>query len=355
MIALGQALFFWTVFHNLKGLRRFFPLAILVLFLVGNFLFRLTPLGAFNHPLRSWFASPQLPLVRKDYAEFARLIHYLRAINQRGKTIYIVASSDVLNQDLVREAESQLFGRENVELSVFPSPDIDSRDTYPLEGLLKADVVIVANPFQSMLRPEEQEVVEVAFETFTENWVFARDFELLPMQFILGDGVIVRFYQRLRPTFVETALLTLRLFQDQVQPRPGNQSDWLLLEASGTGWIGKNPDQSVNLGFDRNGTASYLYFGTLPDQIFMKARMRAPGDQGDSCGALSLRLVSLTQQGSEVNHAETLISGQEPSEFSLSLDRENAAYLRLDLNGQENVHTEISCTTQILGLKISGP
>jgi hypothetical protein len=355
LLALGQALLFWSCQLYLEGRQRIFCQAVLISVLVVNFLSQLTVLGAFDYPLRSLFAEALLPLVRDDYAEFTHLLDTLRTTDRQGWMIYVVSSSEVLNQDLLRQAESQIYGPENVALAVFPSPDIDSRDTYPLEGLLQAGIVLVANPFQSELGTDEQEVVKVALDAFNENWEIAGDFELLPRRFNLGEGVVVSLYQRLRPTSLETALLTLRRFQQQIHPKPGNQLDWILLDSTGTGWINKNADQTVDLGFGGNGAASYIYFGSLPERIELAAGVHILMDQSSSCTVPSMRLAGLDIHGSEINHTETDLPGRDQSQVSLTLDRENAAYLRLDLSGQAKNPGSALCPVQILHLNISGP
>src|SRR5262249_37174477 len=155
-----------------------------------------------------------------------RLVDYLaRAAGDNRKPVYVAASSPNLNDDLLWHANRVLhedvlsYGSghfwDSRHLNILHwVPLADSRDTYPLDKLMAAEYVVVATPFQCHPHPEEQKVVQVVVNAFTEPWPFARDFVRLPETFTVGDGVQVAVYRRQRPTSLATAIQTLKAMEE---------------------------------------------------------------------------------------------------------------------------------------------
>ena len=111
--------------------------------------------------------------------------------------------------------------------------EIDSRDGFPFNQLLRADVIVTAQPTQYHIDPNQQRVVGGVDDLFTNNREFARDFVAFPAHFTLraspfdmilwddrfhpGNPPVVTIYRRIRPTSPETAARTrdfLRGFLD---------------------------------------------------------------------------------------------------------------------------------------------
>jgi hypothetical protein len=133
-----------------------------------------------------------------------------------------------MNDDLLRNAESSLHGESR--LDIVRSPQIDSRDYYPLEQLLEAKYILVSEPYQYILNnPDEQKVSRVVFDAFIQDWEFSQDFTRLPRSFQLSNGVVLNVYQRIRPTSIETALRTFDRMLAYIDRRPGQQPDWIIL------------------------------------------------------------------------------------------------------------------------------
>ena len=114
------------------------------------------------------------------------------------------------------------------KLNIFLTPQIDSRDFYPLELLLKANYVIVSTPVQYHLsNPEGQKVVEVVHRALTENWGIAEDFVRLSEEFELSDHVVLNIYKRQKRSSLETVISTFSTMTQFIGRRPGSQPDWI--------------------------------------------------------------------------------------------------------------------------------
>ncbi len=193
---------------------------VLVWILVGlNAVIGLTPLSL---PQVPGLAEGYPPLVREDMAEVEILVAALREMPQ---PVYIAASSEVINPDLIRSAERQLYP-DDLQLSVLRVPQVDSSDDYPLRDLLQANTVVVPESFQYTLRPEEQTVVQVVSEAFNQEWTLVRDFLRLNRSFKIGD-LDVRLYRRVRETDLATAIETLATMQEAIRPRYQGHRRWL--------------------------------------------------------------------------------------------------------------------------------
>ena len=184
---------------------------VLVWILVGfNAIVGLTPLSL---PQVPGLAQGYPPLVRDDIAQVDLLVAALRDMPQ---PVYVAASSEHLNPDLIRSAERQIYG-DDLKLAVLRVPQVDSSDEYPLRALLQAQTVVVPDSFQHSLRPDEQTVVRVVSDAFNQEWTLIQDFLRLNRRFSLSD-VEVRLYRRVRDTDLATAIATLAKMQAAIAP-----------------------------------------------------------------------------------------------------------------------------------------
>jgi hypothetical protein len=227
VLILGISALFFAAGSVLKGRVRSLVLVVAASYFVINMMIGLTSIGLDDH-ISPLFSKAYPPLKRTDYEEIVHLVSYLRGIASPGDPIYVVDSSFLMNEDILRSAEKTLY--EDPKLTVLYSPQLDSRDFYPLELLLKAKYVVVTSPFQYVVTdPEKQKVVKVMFEAFTENWEIAQDFVRLPVQFNLADGAVLSIYQRVRPTTAEAAVRAFNVMKAYIGVRPGQQPDWIVL------------------------------------------------------------------------------------------------------------------------------
>jgi hypothetical protein len=357
-VALGIQVFLWMTWLLLRGKQRTLILTLGVLLLVFNTAIALTPV---NLPasLRPLLAANYPPLVRNDYDTFVQMLEYLREIAPQKEPIYVVASSMTINAHMVEQAEIQLYGKKHRKLKVLDVPEIDSRDTYPLEKLLQAKYVVIAEPFQYHLPPQEQDIVKVAWDIFEQNREFARDFQRLPKQFLLDGGITLSIYERTQPTNFKTALATLGEMQRRIQPQPGSQSDWIIIEQSGREVsIAKNPDDTIEIKTSAPSNASLLYFGSIPEIVNLTGKIAALGDR---CPNLSLQLSALNSQGKVVNSASVAPARKDFKHLSLSVEGQQAAYLSLSINYGDSrstdsvnrVNNSNSCPLKLLNLNVS--
>jgi hypothetical protein len=168
------------------------------------------------------------PLVRSDYDEVLRLLDYMHSVADSGGSIYVGGSSRVMNYDIMAHAERDHRQPGQTALAFLEGPQVDSRDWYPLEELIRAQFVIITTPFQHHMAPSEQQVVRVVDVAFTEGWEIARDFVPLPVRFHLAESAEATVFGRMRPTSPATALRTFdeeRFFLSEHPP--GTQGDWI--------------------------------------------------------------------------------------------------------------------------------
>jgi hypothetical protein len=357
-VVLGIQAFLWMTWLLLRDKQRIWILSVGVLLLVFNAAIALTPISL-PASLRPLLAANYPPLVRNDYDTFVQMLEYLREIAPKKEPIYVIASSTTINAHMVGEAETQFYGKKHRKLKVLDVPEIDSRDTYPLEGLLQAKYVVVAEPFQYHLPPQEQDIVKVAWDMFIENRELARDFQRLPKQFVLDGNITLSIYERTKTTDFATALAALKEMQERIQPKPGSQSDWITMEQSGRGMLmGKNPDNTLEIKTSAPSSATLLYFGSIPEVVNLIGQTDF---RGDRCPALSLQLSALNSQANVIDSASVSPASDNPKHLSLSIEGKQAAYLSLNINYSdslrdgkaERANTPNSCPLKLLNLNIA--
>jgi len=249
-VVLGLAAFFWMTLSITRGMWRLSILAGGMTFIIANLLISLVP-GQINPKLEPWVAYRYPPLYRSDYNEVVELVKNLRDSVLDNNPIYVVDSSGWMNYDLLIKAEQALY--KDQKLNVLITPQIDSRDFYPLELLLKANTVIVSTPAQYHLYdPGEQKVVTMVYQAFKDNWKIAQDFTRLPEQFNLSDNVTLNVYRRVVPTSLETAVQTFAVMRDSIGRRPGGQPDWINLNPMISNPIFNNGDNAWVTNLDTN-------------------------------------------------------------------------------------------------------
>jgi hypothetical protein len=243
LIVIGLVALIWTTWSRLRGKMQWLMLGVMGGYLVLNFMVGLAPIGTMSRVFHPLFALNMPPLVRTDYDEVVRLVNSLRQLTPEGEPILVVGFQRLqLTASMVRSAEYLLYPDDDRVLNTLPTPEVDSRDSYPLEEMLEAQYVVVpsrlptysSNPTQNpavgeWLPNQENDVVNVVFDAFTQNWEFAQDFQRLPTEFQFENGVVVSIYQRLRPTSLVTTVRTLHAMQQKIGERPGSQGNWIIL------------------------------------------------------------------------------------------------------------------------------
>ncbi|MEG3968307.1 hypothetical protein QUA00_11905 [Microcoleus sp. T2B6] len=361
---LGLSTFFWTTWLTLKGKIRYFMLGAAGLYLVVNAAVGLIPLKI---DLPRLFVGNFPPLVRSDYDEVVKLVEFLRKLAPNEEPIYIAGASNNFNANILRQANRKLNPPEGWwKLNTTGRPQIDSRDTYPLPELLQSQYAVVAVPFQQVLltdeqvlRSHEQDVVKVVYDAFTQNWEIARDFQLLPEQFKLENGVTVSVYRRMRPTDTATAVRTLEAMQRQIVDRPGTQLDWISLHQS----IYTSANYSVSQESDnrykivthpiKNSQkldTSFLYLGSISDKVKVTGQLNLPNKQ---CPGVALRLTLWDKQGKLVDSAEMAYSQKSAIGLNLLVEGKNPLYLLLEVLSSSKQDLTNQCQLEINNLAVN--
>jgi hypothetical protein len=142
------------------------------------------------------------PIVKSDLPEFIRL---LRATDEAAPTdtgrIAVVASSLTINPSMFATADLSLGQALLPSHKVLLTPEVDRVSGFP-NGLFEADLVVVAWPPQTHLRPEEQQVIVLTAERLHHRTGIGKAFDRLPGEYHLAGGVTASLYVRARP--VET-------------------------------------------------------------------------------------------------------------------------------------------------------
>ena len=305
------------------------PRQLLLGVLILNLLLSLTPLGTPTFPGRKLLASAHPPLVRQDYDELMGLVETLHQLTPNDEPIHLIAASSRLNRGLIRNAHWRRYPPDSIPLDchipcgieIIGLPTADSNSIYPLEPLLAAEYIVLADPLQYHLPLTQQQVIAVPYQVFTEAWAIADDFERLPQRFALDDNVTVSLYQRRRPTTWDTAVKTLIEMKSRFGDRPGLQSDWVNLtpETPLRGqYQGSHP---ANLTLETSSQPVHLlYIGKFPNPHRVTVEMNLSPETTP----ISLQLL---------NANGVPITSPQPFQDSLSLTpAEDAAYLRLSLN-----------------------
>ncbi|MEM4723798.1 MAG: hypothetical protein QXP01_02165 [Candidatus Hadarchaeum sp.] len=201
-----------------------------VALLMMNFLSGLTVIDPFRASnWRHLFAENWPPIQRNDIAQLVQMVRDLRDLASQEDIVYVVASSPIINSDLIANVERMVYGRTNRHLNLI-SYDVDSKHPYPLEALLKAQIVLIAVPLQIHLDPEQQGIVCSVFDIFNNQLYLSNDFSLLPKHYNLDRGVTVYLYRRIYYTQPDVAFQTLRFIQTYVRQHTIGQPRWIVLD-----------------------------------------------------------------------------------------------------------------------------
>lgn len=296
----------------------------------------------------------ELPLFREDFDEVKSLVKYLRLNSNSGKKIYIASSSYTLNYSVFAVAEQQLF--EKSILPISRNSNVDSRDFYPLVGLLQAHYVVVALPYQFHVDPREQSVVKVVVDAFTQSWAIAQDFTLLPQTFTLKHGVTVQIYERVRPTSFPTILETLAKMRSQVSRIPGQEPFWLDLKSEQPTAIIQDPllkmVQILRLQISNQEPASLLYFGKIPENVKVSG-LYSISKCDNVSDPISLKIATLDKVGNVITQNIKTYPKSQLNPFELQISGQNASFMKLEINVDSKTNASVTCRAELNLLKVS--
>lgn len=198
---LFESLFIFYLWQ--KQIRRSWKILITLLFaiiLLTNFFQALIPQLKLN--FRPWHLmanAEHYPLIRNDQAQISSLVKYLDQTMPQGTTLYVDASSLVLNDDVIRNSCRYLsLPQIRVCNNIIFASNVDLRDGLPRQ-FPNADFILVPSPAQTHLRPIDQRVIWVLGQQLMDKNSIGAAYTTLPVKFTLDGGVIVNILKRNRP------------------------------------------------------------------------------------------------------------------------------------------------------------
>ncbi|HWO99652.1 MAG TPA: GtrA family protein [Methylococcus sp.] len=139
------------------------------------------------------------PLVRDDIDVLENLLAHIEELqlDQPGE-VYVLASSRVLNSAILQNA-CKLGPRHRWFCDrILNTHDVDKRDGFPRQ-FPQAQYLVIADPTQYHLRPEDQRVIGVLAREVMQGHGIGAAFQRLPGEFKFDKGVMVWIYAKVRP------------------------------------------------------------------------------------------------------------------------------------------------------------
>ncbi len=257
-----------------------------------------------------------------------------KQIDKRG-LVYVAAFSNILSDGVLRNAERELYGKYGDTIAWAELPCVDSKDSYALERLLGASYVVVPDKSQFFIPAKEQDILTAVLSCFKEGWPLAQDFavskNIAPQ--ILDGEVKATVYERVRPTSLKDAALTLGKMRQFVKDRPGSQPAWITTGAlSEICYDLKRSHFNFKLDAPREkcleGERRYLlYSDELPDAFILEGDVVKEGVPI----SLAVECVQLDAEGHQIVSQQFALK-ENKTHLKLELVRGRTAYLALVLD-----------------------
>lgn len=352
-IILGQVILAWIILNKFSGKLRVLATAAMGIYLGINVVISMVPKSFPNNSaLISFFSNQTAPLQRSDYTDLIRLVDYLHTKANNQEPVAVVASSGVLNYDLLVQLDNSLPSPQKLNL-IF-TPEIDARDWYPIGSLLQADYIIAGEPLQIHLAPSEHEVLRAAYEALVNNWEISHDFTVLPKTFTLMDGVQIKIYQRVQESNLDVAIRTFAQIQANIPQKPPNQLNWIQLTNFPFGIVladHENYQITASSAGPLRTATNFLYIGNVPIDGKISGNITF---NSATCENIQLELSAAYHNGSYLPINLYNINPVAPSSFSLSFHSLNADYLLLTVKGitpSQDLCSVILSATEVSGGK----
>lgn len=330
-------------------------LASFVLLLVANFSISQGNLHLNTAYAKFLFARVEAPLSRSDLPELTRFINYLRDNSKPEGSTYVAASSyEVLNKSILEEAEKHLY--KNKKINIIRTSDIDSRDFYPLNGLLEAHYVVITNPIQYHINPTEQKVITVISDVFDRQDLISNDFKKSPEQFILDQGVTVSLYQRVKPTSIETALNTLDFMKDRIKGSLGRETFWLNLSPGNSTVIERDAlFKTVHISplfVKVNNPVSLLFFGEIQPKVKIEGTINIMSDCSQT-KSIEIELSTLNSNKAILDRKSINYIPKNKENFSIYLNGQGSKFIALSLKSQSKANNLSICKVALNHIVVS--
>jgi hypothetical protein len=139
------------------------------------------------------------PLIRDDIEAVERLLNRLGELEaQKPGDIYILASSFILNSEIVQNSCNFGPRRRFFCDRILRTNDVDKRDGFPRQ-FLRASYLVVASPTQYHMRAHDQRVIGVLAREVLEPRGIGLSFNRLAEGYKLDNEVIVSVYEKVKP------------------------------------------------------------------------------------------------------------------------------------------------------------
>ncbi|MBI4253156.1 hypothetical protein HY623_03210 [Candidatus Uhrbacteria bacterium] len=142
------------------------------------------------------------PLVRHDIPALKALITFVEETTPRNSPIYVLASSGILNDDIIKY--SCRYARLQTSLCdrLLPTNHVDRRDGFP-KHFFNAEAVITTSPTQYHLLSRDQKVIGALAQALHEKRAVGRAYKKADTVFRLDDGVTAEVYYKIRDPLPE--------------------------------------------------------------------------------------------------------------------------------------------------------
>lgn len=140
------------------------------------------------------------PPTRPDAMTVVELLRRLDEFGAEGKRVGLLASSFILNQDMLLNSEASLSLPRVSDVSrsyLVYLPDVDQRDGWS-DALFGCDIIAVADPPQTHLGEENQAVVVLPARELLSGEGIGKGFRRLDESFCLSGGVTVYIFEKTR-------------------------------------------------------------------------------------------------------------------------------------------------------------
>jgi hypothetical protein len=359
-IIVGISSLMWSTGRILKSVDRklrysLLALAISVeaLLLLVNFNIGIASINIL--PPQKLFARQEAPLARSDYPEIVRFIKYLKNNSGSEDSIYVAASSyGTLNKSIIEEGEKNLYKHQT--LNILRTSDIDSRDFYPLNGLLSAHYVVTTDPIQYHINPDRQKVITLIGEIFRQKQLISNDFEEVREKFIFQKRVRVHLYKRVKPTSVSTTLSTLNFMERTLNRKLGRETYWLNLNSGQATVIERDAlFRTIHLSpvlVDRKKPGSLLYFGEIYKSTGVNGKINVMSNC-QKANPIILHSKTLDFERNLIDEKKVTYLPNHQESFEFTLNGQNARYLALELDAQSNDKLSHSCRVALNHVVVS--
>ena len=152
--------------------------------------------------IKSLAAFPSYSIKPEKRSDINDLLTIKRTLDKKipnGEKCGVVASSFVINSSILTNVVPSLNMKENREDTyIIGLPEVDSRDFWRLNEMYECDYLLVANPAQTHLSPNEQTIVTEAVKSFQDNTDIAKSFSRVTDFKADIDGIEVLLYKRIK-------------------------------------------------------------------------------------------------------------------------------------------------------------